>query len=85
MNIDETFDKLKIKFVIKNFSQKFDVNYKNIFIFTIRFNIFKLFFVIVTFKNLKCYQINVNNVFMKFFLKNIIYVKSSSNVILFFK
>ena len=29
MNVNETFNKLKIKFIIKSFSQIFNVNYKN--------------------------------------------------------
>ena len=53
MNVDETFNKLKIELVIRDFSQMLDVNYKDTFVFTIRSDTFKLFLVIVKFKNLK--------------------------------
>ena len=40
-----------------------------------KFDTLRLFFIIVTFENLKCYQMNVNNVFTKSFFKKKIYIK----------
>ena len=50
-------------------------------LFTIvKFDTFRLFLVIVTLEDLKCYQVDVNNAFTKSFLKKVIYMKSSLDV-----
>ena len=45
-----------------------------------RFVILRMFFVIVTLENLKYHQMNINNVFIEFFLKKIIYIILSFDV-----
>ena len=85
MHMNDTLNKLKIKFVAKDFSQMYEVNYINNFVSIVKFNIFRLFFVIIILINFECHQINVNNAFTKSFLKKIIYIKFLSNVNLFFK
>jgi len=39
-----------------------------------------VFLTIIILKNLECHQVNVNNIFMKFFLKKTIYIALSSEV-----
>lgn len=80
MHIDETLDKLKTRLVARDFFQMFEVDYMNIFASTVKFDILRLFLVIVILEDLECHQINVNNVFTESFLKKIIYMKSSSDV-----
>ena len=83
MHIDDTLNKFKARFVIKEFSQMYNIDYTNIFASIVKFDILRLFLIIVTLKNLKYHQMNVNNVFIESFLKKMIYMKSSSNVKLF--
>ena len=83
MHVNDTLNKLKIRLVARDFSQMYEIDYTNIFVSTVKFDIFRLFLVIVALKNLECHQMNVNNVFTKSFLKKIIYMKSSFDVNLF--
>ena len=85
MHVNDTLDKLKIRFVARDFSQMYEINYTNTFVSTVKFDIFRLFFVVVILENFECHQMNVNNVFTESFLKKIIYMKFSSNVDLFFE
>ncbi len=80
LNINEFLNKLKIRLVTRDFSQTYSVDYKNIFVLTVKFNTLQVFLTIVALKNLECHQVNVNNVFMKFFLKKTIYITLSSKV-----
>ena len=77
---NDMFEKFKVKIVVKKFSQMYDIDYTNIFASIVKFDTFRLFLIIVTLENLKCHQVNVNNVFTKSFLQKIIYMTSSSNV-----
>ena len=85
MHVNDTLNKLKIKLVARNFSQIYEIDYTNIFVSIVKFDTFRLFFVIVALKNFECHQMNINNVFTKSFLKKIIYMKSSFDVNLFFE
>ena len=51
----------------------YDVDYKNIFVLTVKFDTLWIFLIIIALENLECHQMNVNNVF-KFFFKKIIYI-----------
>ncbi len=64
----------------RDFSQTYSVDYKDIFALIIKFNTLQVFLTIVALKNLECHQVNVNNIFMKFFLKKTIYIIPSSEV-----
>jgi len=55
LNTDEFLNKLKTKLVTKDFSQTYNVDYKNIFILTIKFNTLQVFLTIVALKNLECH------------------------------
>jgi len=66
--------------VARGFSQTYNVDYKNIFALTVKFNTLQVFLTIIALKNLECHQVNVNNIFMKFFLKKTIYITSFSKV-----
>ena len=78
--INEILKKLKARLIARNFTQVFEINYKNIFALIVKFNTLQLFLVIVILKDLECYQIDINNVFTKFFLKEKIYIVSLSKV-----
>ena len=80
MHIDDTLNKLKARLVIREFSQIYDIEYESTFASIVKFDILRLFLIVVALKDLKCYQVNVNNTFIEPFLKKIIYMKSSSNV-----
>ena len=80
MHVNDTLDKLKIRFVARDFSQIYEIDYTDIFVSTVKFDTFRLFLVVVVLKNLECHQMNVNNAFTKSFFKKIIYMKFSSDV-----
>lgn len=80
LQIDDKLDKLKARVVTRGFLQRHGVDYENTFAPTVKYNTLRIFLVIVAMKDLKCYQVNVNNVFIKSFLKEIIYIAASSDV-----
>jgi len=80
LNTDEFLNKLKARLVIRDFLQTYNVNYKNIFVLTVKFNTLWVFLTIVALKNLECHQVNVNKVFTEFFLKKTIYITFFSEV-----
>jgi len=55
MHIDRILNKLKAKLVTRDFTQTFDINYKDIFVLTIKFNTLRVFLIIIILKDLKCY------------------------------
>ena len=85
MHIDDILKKLKIKMIVKDFSQMHEIDYTNTFVSIMKFDTFRLFFVIVILKNLKCYQMNINNIFTKSFLKKVIYITFLLDFDLFFE
>jgi len=66
--------------MIREFLQMYSIDYKDIFILTMKFNTFYIFLTLIALKDLECHQINVNNVFTELFLKKTIYITSSSEV-----
>lgn len=80
MHINGSLDKLKARLVARDFSQVCETDYFDIFASTLRFDILRLFMIIVALKDLKYYQIDINNAFIELFLKEKIYIKSSPNV-----
>ncbi len=58
----------------KEFLQMYSINYEDIFTLIMKFNILCIFLILVALKDLKCHQINVNNVFTESFLKKTIYI-----------
>ncbi len=62
----------------------YSINYKDIFALIVKFNILYVFLILVALKDLKYHQINVNNVFIKSFLKKTIYITSSFKVTIIF-
>jgi len=55
MHINKILEKFKTKLIAKDFTQVFEINYKNIFTSIVKFNTLRVFLVIVILKNLKCY------------------------------
>ena len=80
IHIDDILDKLKVRLVVRDFSQTYGVDYTNTFAPTVKFDTLRLFLVIVTLKDLKFHQVNVNNAFIESFLKEVIYMTSSPGV-----
>ncbi len=80
LNTDRFLNKLKARLVARGFSQIYSVDYENTFALTVKFNTLWVFLTIVALKNLEWHQVNVNNIFMKFFLKKTIYIALSSEV-----
>ena len=80
MHIDNTSNKFKARLVVREFFQIYAIDYTNTFAPIVKFNTLRLFLIIVALKDLKCHQVNVNNVFIESFLKKIIYMKLSSDV-----
>ncbi len=77
MHIDDSFDKLKTKLVVRDFFQIHEVDYENTFTSIIKFNTLQVFLTITTMKDLELHQVDVNNAFTESFLKEIIYMFSS--------
>ena len=80
MHVNETLEKLKARLVARGFTQAFGIDYKDTFASTIKFDTLRMFLVIVMLENLKCHQVDVNNVFIESFLKENIYMISSLGV-----
>ena len=78
--VDDILEKLKTRIVARGFSQLYGVDFIDIFASTIKFDTLRLFLVIVCLENLECYQVDVNNVFTKSFLKEVIYMILSLDV-----
>ncbi len=76
MHINDSFDKLKTRLIVRDFFQIHEVDYKNTFASIIKFDTLQVFLVIATMKNLELHQIDVNNAFTESFLKEIIYMFS---------
>jgi len=53
--INEILKKLKTRLIARDFTQVFEINYKNIFALIIKFDTLRIFLVIVILKNLKYY------------------------------
>ncbi len=80
MYIDDSLDKLKTRLVIRDFFQIHEVDYKNTFTSIIKFDTLQVFLTIMTMKDLKLHQVDVNNAFTELFFKEIIYMSSSFEV-----
>ncbi len=80
MHVDDSFDKLKTRLVVRDFSQIHEVDYENTFTSIIKFDTLRVFLAIATMKDLELHQVDVNNAFTESFLKEIIYMFSSSEV-----
>ena len=52
----------------------YSIDYENIFTSTMKFNTLCIFLTLIALENLKCHQMNVNNAFIKSFLKKIIHM-----------
>jgi len=80
MHIDDSLDKLKTRLVIRDFFQIHEVDYENTFASIIKFDTLRVFLAIATMKDLELHQVDVNNAFTESFLKEIIYMSSSSEM-----
>ena len=50
------------------------IDYEDIFAPTVKFDTLCIFLALVALENLKCHQVDVNNAFTEFFLKETIYM-----------
>ncbi len=53
MHVNDSFDKLKTRLIVRDFSQIYEVNYENTFASIIKFDILQVFLIIATMKNLE--------------------------------
>ncbi len=70
--------------MIREFLQIYNIDYKDIFTLIMKFNTLCIFLILIALKDLKCYQINVNNVFTESFLKKTIYITLFFKIIIIF-
>jgi hypothetical protein len=54
-NIDSSLQKLKVRLVVRGFSQKYGVDFEDIFAPTVRFDTLRLFFTMVVMYDLECH------------------------------
>jgi len=80
MHVDDSLDKLKARLVVRDFSQIHEVDYENTFASIIKFDTLRVFLAIAAMKDLELHQVDVNNAFTESFLKEIIYMFSSSEM-----
>jgi len=64
----------KAWWVVKEFEQQFEIDYKEIFMIIVKFMIYKIIFVIVMYYNYELKQMNIKMIFLNSTLKEIIYV-----------
>ena len=55
MHIDDTLNKLKARLVVREFSQMYNIDYTDTFASIVKFDILRLFLIIVALKDLKCH------------------------------
>jgi len=55
MHINKILRKLKARLIARDFTQAFEINYENIFASIVKFDILRVFLVIVILENLKYY------------------------------
>ncbi len=53
--INRILKKFKAKLIAKDFTQIFEINYKDTFVSIVKFDILQIFLVIIMLKHLKCY------------------------------
>ena len=80
LHINGSLDKLKARVVARGFSQMHSIDYEDIFAPTVKFDILCIFLTLVALENLECHQVDVNNAFTEFFLKETIYMAPPSGV-----
>jgi hypothetical protein len=64
----------------RGFSQRYDIDYQDTFAPIIRMNSLRVLLIIITVKDLKYHQININNAFTESVNTEIIYISSSDGV-----
>ena len=74
LHTNDSLDKLKARVVARGFSQMHSIDYEDIFASTVKFDTLCVFLTLVALENLKCHQVDVNNAFTEFFLKETIYM-----------
>ena len=74
LHTNSSLDKLKARVVARGFSQMHSIDYEDIFAPTVKFDTLRVFLALVALENLECHQVDVNNAFTEFFLKETIYM-----------
>ena len=67
-NLFESIEKFKVQFVAKSFFQKYKINYKDIFVSTMRVDFFKMLLTLVSIYDFECHQVDLNNIFVNLYL-----------------
>ena len=81
LNSDDTINKYKVKYVAKEFQQKYDIDFEEIFSNTIKSMMFRLLFALVAWNDLKIQQLDINSIFSNVKLESHIktYMKQSKD------
>jgi len=80
MHVDDSLDKLKARLVTRDFFQIHEVDYENTFASIVKFDTLRVFLAIAAMEDLELHQVDVNNAFTESFLKETIYMFSSSGM-----
>ncbi|SLM33510.1 related to retrotransposon hobase [Lasallia pustulata] len=80
LQTDGKLDKLKARIVTRGFSQMHGINYEDTFAPTIKYDTLRAFLAIVAMEDLECHQVDMNNAFIKSFLKEEIYMAAPPGV-----
>jgi len=67
--LHEKIKKFKAQLIARNFTQKYNINYIEIFALIMQINILRIFFAIVIKFNFKYSHFNIKNAFIKFYFK----------------
>ena len=64
----------------KGFTQIYEIDYSDIYILILGADTLRLLLVIMTIKDIKAYQVNINNAFIELVFYNIIYIYLSKEL-----
>ena len=78
-NVEENIARYKIRWIVKNYLQQYDIDFEQIFVFVIKSMIFRILFVIVVFLDLEIEQMNVKTVFLYDLIDTEVYVRYFEN------
>ena len=74
-NFKEEILKYKTRWIIRDFEQRYEINFNEFFAIVVKFMIYKVVFAITTLYNWNIQQMNVKIVFLNEFLNEVVYVE----------
>ena len=79
---NEAVNRYKAKLIAKKFTQIYEIDYEKIFASTLRTDSLRILFALMTLKDMKAEQIDVNNAFIESDLEKVIYMHPSKEMTL---